>query len=401
LQEAFANTGKGTKIVGAMCDYINRNREQDEFDDYIQQQNSKYPIEDGYFTAEELIRDLEPLDESKENEFDEFKKKFIHYAEDCVSNLKNDLLQQLGLNVRIDTDYVFKNNWIAAYIGNKSNENLITIGLNTYLAYDKLKNSNDFNLKAQAYISITHEIGHGLVKWIEDNNDGENEKVNEFIKDLYDGEIDEEELVEEFGETAFPEATKRFSCELEDILYSLINSKNLSESLDLMSSHGHSQRKVGDLRFHKRIFWPGLDELCKKAYMQHQGHWRPTTSCVAKTENNPDRAHQYNVRKMVELANNIDFNNAYIYEALTTFDIRNKVYIIRRFCVQVPYDDRFNIGIVFAPEFGNKIMTAYLNKKSDTQQYPNENLYIKSKQDRIDTVNKYIEMGFYDSPQWQ
>jgi hypothetical protein len=67
----------------------------------------------------------------------------------------------------------------------------------------------------------------------------------------------------------------------------------------------------------------------------------------------------------------------------------------------VPYDDRFNIGIVFAPEFGNKIMTAYLNKKSDTQQYPNENLYIKSKQDRIDTVNKYIEMGFYDSPQWQ
>ena len=235
LQEVFANTGKGTKIVGAMCDYINRNREQDEFDDYIQQQNSKYPIEDGYFTAEELIRDLEPLD----------------------------------------------------------------------------------------------------------------------------------------------------------------------ESLDLMSSHGHSQRKVGDLRFHKRIFWPGLDELCKKAYMQHQGHWRPTTSCVAKTENNPDRAHQYNVRKMVELANNIDFNNAYIYEALTTFDIRNKVYIIRRFCVQVPYDDRFNIGIVFAPEFGNKIMTAYLKKKSDTQQYPNENLYIKSKQDRIDTVNKYVQMGFYDSPQWQ
>ena len=62
LQEVFANTGKGTKIVGAMCNYINRNREQDEFDDYIQQQNSKYPIEDGYFTAEELIRDLEPVE---------------------------------------------------------------------------------------------------------------------------------------------------------------------------------------------------------------------------------------------------------------------------------------------------------------------------------------------------
>ncbi len=58
LQEIFANTGKGVKIVGAMCDYIKKNREQDEFDDYIQQQNSKYPIEDGYFTAEELVRDF-------------------------------------------------------------------------------------------------------------------------------------------------------------------------------------------------------------------------------------------------------------------------------------------------------------------------------------------------------
>ena len=62
LQEVFANTGKGTKIVGAMCDYIKKNREQDEFEDYIQQQNSKYPIEDGYFTAEELIRDLEHVE---------------------------------------------------------------------------------------------------------------------------------------------------------------------------------------------------------------------------------------------------------------------------------------------------------------------------------------------------
>lgn len=62
LQEVFANTGKGVKIIGSMCDYITRQKEEDEFNDYIEQQNSKYPIEDGYFTAEELVRDLEPVE---------------------------------------------------------------------------------------------------------------------------------------------------------------------------------------------------------------------------------------------------------------------------------------------------------------------------------------------------
>lgn len=57
LQEVFANTGKGVKIIGAMCDYISERREEDDFDDYLEKNNSKYPIEDGYFTAEELVRD--------------------------------------------------------------------------------------------------------------------------------------------------------------------------------------------------------------------------------------------------------------------------------------------------------------------------------------------------------
>ena len=62
LQEVFANTSKGVKIIGAMCDYIKEQKEEDEFNNYIEQQNSKYPIEDGYFTAEEIIRDLPCLD---------------------------------------------------------------------------------------------------------------------------------------------------------------------------------------------------------------------------------------------------------------------------------------------------------------------------------------------------
>lgn len=63
LQEVFASTNKGTAIIGKMCDYITEQKEMDEFNDYIEQTNSKYPIEDGYYTAEELIRNLNDLEE--------------------------------------------------------------------------------------------------------------------------------------------------------------------------------------------------------------------------------------------------------------------------------------------------------------------------------------------------
>lgn len=62
LQEVFANTGKGVKVIRSMCDYITRKKEEDEFNDYIEQQNTLYPIEDGYFTAEELVRNLESVE---------------------------------------------------------------------------------------------------------------------------------------------------------------------------------------------------------------------------------------------------------------------------------------------------------------------------------------------------
>lgn len=62
LQEVFANTSKGVSIMSKMCEYISEQKEEDEFNDYIEQNNAKYPIEDGYFTAEELVRDLPSLE---------------------------------------------------------------------------------------------------------------------------------------------------------------------------------------------------------------------------------------------------------------------------------------------------------------------------------------------------
>ncbi|MBP5722949.1 MAG: hypothetical protein J6X18_05180 [Bacteroidales bacterium] len=61
LQEVFAGTNRGTSIIKNMCEYITEQKEEDEFNDYIEQTNTKYPIEDGYFTAEELIRNLDTM----------------------------------------------------------------------------------------------------------------------------------------------------------------------------------------------------------------------------------------------------------------------------------------------------------------------------------------------------
>lgn len=67
LQEMFADTNKGKTIAERLCDYIENERETDEFNDYVEQSNAKYPIEDGYFTAEELIKGGEQLCESVQN----------------------------------------------------------------------------------------------------------------------------------------------------------------------------------------------------------------------------------------------------------------------------------------------------------------------------------------------
>lgn len=57
LQEIFAKTKKGKEIVSEICNKILHEKEQDEFDDYIQNKNDKLvQINDNeYFTPEELL----------------------------------------------------------------------------------------------------------------------------------------------------------------------------------------------------------------------------------------------------------------------------------------------------------------------------------------------------------
>lgn len=57
LQEIFARTKKGQQIISEICEKIIHNKEQDEFDDYIQDKNDELIQinDDEYFTPEELM----------------------------------------------------------------------------------------------------------------------------------------------------------------------------------------------------------------------------------------------------------------------------------------------------------------------------------------------------------
>lgn len=59
LQEIFAKTKRGKQKVADIVNEINHELDQEDFDDYVYQQNQKYPIEDGYFSSEELLTDDE------------------------------------------------------------------------------------------------------------------------------------------------------------------------------------------------------------------------------------------------------------------------------------------------------------------------------------------------------
>lgn len=57
MQEIFAKTKKGKEILSDICSSINREKDEDDFNDFIKTNNDRYPVDDGYFTSEELIAD--------------------------------------------------------------------------------------------------------------------------------------------------------------------------------------------------------------------------------------------------------------------------------------------------------------------------------------------------------
>lgn len=57
LQEVFRKTKLGNKLLCELLDFIIKNKEEDEFNDYINTHNLENTIEDGYFEEEDLLSD--------------------------------------------------------------------------------------------------------------------------------------------------------------------------------------------------------------------------------------------------------------------------------------------------------------------------------------------------------
>lgn len=55
LQEVFAGTKEGRDFINGLVSKINRKKKLDDFEDYIQAQNSRFPLDDDYFHGEEIL----------------------------------------------------------------------------------------------------------------------------------------------------------------------------------------------------------------------------------------------------------------------------------------------------------------------------------------------------------
>lgn len=160
--------------------------------------------------------------------FSKWKKTFDVYLSEMIDELKTDFLDKLGIKININQDYVFnggKSKWLASYEGRsrKILDGIISIGINYPLMYSEMCkrhiDKDEFNIEAQARITIGHEVGHGLVDYIKnlkyDNSMSEMPNVLVIRKCNANKE---EEIVEEFGEYQFPDATSCWDSVLCDAL---------------------------------------------------------------------------------------------------------------------------------------------------------------------------------------
>lgn len=149
-----------------------------------------------------------------------FKNKFDGYLKEAISEA-NLMLEKYGLSISVADRYNFYGKkWLAAYINSYNDimNGKINIAINYPLMYSCMKDrgieNDDFNIEAQAKITTMHEAGHGIVNWLKLKH--RNSLLKE-IPDIKNSSV-EEEIVEEFGQSFFPEATGVYGSKLENIL---------------------------------------------------------------------------------------------------------------------------------------------------------------------------------------
>ena len=174
------------------------------------------------------------LNESCANDanFEKWKSVFNVYLSEMIDELQTNYLNQLGLTIMINPNYIFngwKSRWLAVYERSSQQilNGIISIAINYPHLYSEMCkrriDKDKFNIEAQAKITVGHEIGHGLVDYIKRMNLKPSE-----LKELPNlaiirkcSEKKEETLVEEFGQYQFPEATSMWDSVLADALEEL------------------------------------------------------------------------------------------------------------------------------------------------------------------------------------
>lgn len=185
------------------------------------------------FNKKQLISEINSIinkhiNEARQTQFDIFKEQFNPFINKAMDYAKKKYLTKLGLEIEI-IEYEFSNKpWLASYTGGSAtDDSIIKIGINHQRIFKTMKRldiyDDIFNIEAQARITIGHETGHGLIEYIRETifdylsqyelTDDEIDLINKYY---YMDEDDEEEIVEEFGESFFPPATRVRSSELGD-----------------------------------------------------------------------------------------------------------------------------------------------------------------------------------------
>ena len=204
--------------------------------------------------------------ETNDKNFHIWKNNFNAYLKEEIQELQENYLDKLGLKIKINDNYNFntrgKRKWLAAYERQSRQilDNVIAIAINYPLMYEEMKKrhieEDEFNIEAQARITIGHEIGHGLVDYIKNlkvNDKTLNKLLNTKIIKQITTTRQEETIAEEFGEQQFPMATRQYDSILDNALEELTTlvhkttTRQLKENLKTHDDEYNIYEKLDEL----------------------------------------------------------------------------------------------------------------------------------------------------------
>ena len=204
--------------------------------------------------------------ETNDKNFHIWKNTLNAYLKEEIQELQENYLDKLGLKIKINDNYNFntrgKRKWLAAYERQSRQilDNVIAIAINYPLMYEEMKKrhieEDEFNIEAQARITIGHEIGHGLVDYIKNlkvNDNTLNKLPNTRIIKQIRTTRQEETIAEEFGEQQFPMATRQYDSILDNALEELTTlvhkttTRQLKENLKTHDDEYNIYEKLDEL----------------------------------------------------------------------------------------------------------------------------------------------------------